>query len=502
MKQRIVAFLGLILSYGAHAQGPAVGVSLVKYVAPTVGPYLEISLAIAPTSLQLLPTPEGLKGTLTGVVLVKDGDGIEVADKFNIAAGPYADSSAIPAILLNQIQLPVSPGKKMVFLNLWSAANQSDSISARVPVTIPIPSDQVPAISDLVFLNTAEKSDQKGAPFVKHGYRMVPKISPEMPVLDGEKAELTFYAEIYPSGSTKQTYGKWYLKDFSGNILVSTGQFIRQPNAPVIPILRTINASDLATGQYELVIDVLNAQGQPAATTTLPFYRKNPVVKDTEADLSTLEVPTAFAQALPPDEYLSEVIAAHSPISDQRQERLAKTVSSSDDVMLKKRFLYSFWTERTPHDPVKGFLEYDEKVKYVQEKYGTRILKGYKADRGRVYLQYGPPTMTESRPSEPSSYPYEIWQYDQLISSQYPAQTNKVFIFGLFELASKNYRLIHSTALGEMFNPNWGLQLANRTGSQIDMSEQTYDSDFTNEGSRARSNLIINGGSINQVNRR
>jgi GWxTD domain-containing protein len=502
MKKTFVALLGLFISYSAHAQGPAVGVSLIKYVAPEIGPYLEISFAIAPSSLQLQSTDDGLKGTLTGLVIIKDGQEIEAAEKFNIAAGPYADSSQVPATLLNQLQMRVTPGKKTVYLSFWSAPDQSDSISAQVPVTIAIPSSDVPSVSDLVFLNQLEKSDQKGAPFVKHGYRMVPKISPEMPVLDGEQAELSFYAEIYPASTSKQTYGKWYLKDFSGNILVSTGQFIRQANSPVLPILRTINASDLATGQYELVVDVLNAQGQPAATTTLPFYRKNPVVKDVETDFSTLDVPTAFAQVLPPDEYLSEVISAHLPISDQRQERLGKTVASGDDVIMKKRFLYAFWSERTPNDPAQGFLKYDEQVKYVQEKYGTRILKGYKSDRGRIYLQYGPPSMVEARPSEPSSYPYEIWQYDQLISSQYPTQTNKIFIFGLFELASKNYRLIHSTALGEMFNPNWGLQLANRTGSQIDMSEQTYDSDYTNEGSRARSNLIINGGSINQVNRR
>ena len=323
-----------------------------------------------------------------------------------------------------------------------------------------------------------------------------------MALLSGETCSVSFYAEVYPRAGAKSTFIKWYIADNKGTLQPKLGQMVRESDKVAIPLLRTVNLDDLPTGQYELVIDVLDNQGQATQTERLSFYRENPLKQQSEQTLNELVIPLAFESALPPDEYLDDVIAAHQPISTLPDERLAQTVMASSDNNLKKRFLYAFWSERQPGDPVGAFKDYEEKVKYVQDKFGTRILKGYKADRGRVYLMYGPPNLVESRPSEPSSWPYEIWQYDQLLSERYPNQTNKQFIFGLFELASKNYRLIHSNAMGEMFNPNWGLQLANRTGSQIDMSEQTYDSDYTNEGSRARSNLIINGGSVDRVNRR
>jgi GWxTD domain-containing protein len=54
--------------------------------------------------------------------------------------------------------------------------------------------------------------------------------------------------------------------------------------------------------------------------------------------------------------------------------------------------------------------EYFARISYAEEKFrhGDR---GYRSDRGRVYVVYGPPDQVESRPFELDTPAYEVWSY-------------------------------------------------------------------------------------------
>ena len=101
--------------------------------------------------------------------------------------------------------------------------------------------------------------------------------------------------------------------------------------------------------------------------------------------------------------------------------------------------------------------KYHDEVKRVNAIYGTRIRKGYETDRGRVYLQYGRPNTITQSENEPSAYPYEIWHYYNLGN-----QTNRRFVFYARELATNDYELIHSDALGEINDPRWQIKVHKR----------------------------------------
>lgn len=88
----------------------------------------------------------------------------------------------------------------------------------------------------------------------------------------------------------------------------------------------------------------------------------------------------------------------------------------------------------------------------VVKEFSTSIRKGYNTDRGRVYLQYGPPDNRTQMPHEPSAYPYEIWQYYKV-----KGQSNRRFIFYNPDLVTNDFKLIHSDALGEIMNDQWQL---------------------------------------------
>ncbi len=83
-------------------------------------------------------------------------------------------------------------------------------------------------------------------------------------------------------------------------------------------------------------------------------------------------------------------------------------------------------------------------------------------------MQYGSPNLRNAVASEPSAYPYEIWQYDVLVDKKqvtadnYNRQTNRRFVFYNPDLVSNKYRLLHSDANGELFNSRWQMDLHKR----------------------------------------
>jgi GWxTD domain-containing protein len=58
-------------------------------------------------------------------------------------------------------------------------------------------------------------------------------------------------------------------------------------------------------------------------------------------------------------------------------------------------------------------VEYFERIQYADEHFSFGD-KGWRSDRGRIYVKYGPPDEIVSRPYELSSKPYEIWYYYRL----------------------------------------------------------------------------------------
>src|SRR6266581_6832966 len=92
----------------------------------------------------------------------------------------------------------------------------------------------------------------------------------------------------------------------------------------------------------------------------------------------------------------------------------------------REQFIEQFWLRRSsnPDLPDNDFKEeYYRRIAYANEHYASGI-PGWKTDRGRIYIMYGPPDENESHPSggtyerppeegggETSTYPFEQWRY-------------------------------------------------------------------------------------------
>jgi len=106
------------------------------------------------------------------------------------------------------------------------------------------------------------------------------------------------------------------------------------------------------------------------------------------------------------------------------EERGAFKKLSTDEE--REQFIEQFWERRNPNpgSPENEFKEeYYRRIAYANEHYASGI-PGWKSDRGRIYIMYGPADEIESHPSggtymrppeegggETSTYPFETWRY-------------------------------------------------------------------------------------------
>ena len=138
------------------------------------------------------------------------------------------------------------------------------------------------------------------------------------------------------------------------------------------------------------------------------------------------------------------------PICSPQENTFAQNQLSYDNLELMQKFFYNFWESRNSLDPSSEWIKYYQEVKKVNKSFRNAKIKGYLTDRGRVYLQYGPPNSRNKVDNASSTYPYEIWHYYKLKN-----QTNKKFVFVNSDFATNEYRLEYSNVFGEVSNAEW-----------------------------------------------
>jgi GWxTD domain-containing protein len=119
----------------------------------------------------------------------------------------------------------------------------------------------------------------------------------------------------------------------------------------------------------------------------------------------------APVQASPYQKWLKEDVAY---IINDRERAAFESLQTDAE---REKFIEQFWERR---DPTPGTVENEFKeehyrrIAYANEHYTSDTMPGWKTDRGRIYIVYGPPDEIESHPSgDPATGkpPYEQWLY-------------------------------------------------------------------------------------------
>src|SRR5215472_967428 len=109
-------------------------------------------------------------------------------------------------------------------------------------------------------------------------------------------------------------------------------------------------------------------------------------------------------------------------ITDEERQAFKRLATDEE----RQQFIEQFWLRRDPTpDTVENEFkeEHYRRIAYANEHYASGI-PGWKADRGRIYIMYGPADEIESHPSggtyerppeegggTTSTYPFEKWRY-------------------------------------------------------------------------------------------
>jgi GWxTD domain-containing protein len=133
---------------------------------------------------------------------------------------------------------------------------------------------------------------------------------------------------------------------------------------------------------------------------------------------------------------------------DERGQYGALTVDN------KRAYLRRFWARRDPtpgtprNEALEDFYARLATVNRLYREGGGRAaaIPGWRTDRGRIHLNYGPPDAVLSRPQPGSANPYEVWKYTR-------GRPRKFVFLDLTRFGT--YALIWTNDVREVSRPDW-----------------------------------------------
>lgn len=286
--------------------------------------------------------------------------------------------------------------------------------------------------------------------FDKRDYFIIP--NPQLEYYDYEKT-LKFYYEIYNAKyfSKEGIRLNYEIIDPLNNSKLDTS--ILETNLEdLMQIYQEIDLSELATGVYYLKSSILYPIEEP--TDSLVRLKKFYFMNKNKAAESP-DIYYAESQKFEHSEF-----AAMSPEQIEHELEIIKIVASQYDVekmeqlsslKAKQRFLYQYWLSQDPEPSTiqnERLIEIRKAEEFANTYFTWGSSKnGWKTDRGRVLLKYGFPTDIEREVANANLRAWTEWWYSDI-------QGGVRFYFvdmGGFG----DFKLVHSTAAGELFFIDW-----------------------------------------------
>lgn len=225
-------------------------------------------------------------------------------------------------------------------------------------------------------------------------------------------------------------------------------------------VISTIDISNLPSGNYYLVLEARDRNNEIVGYNQFFFQRSNLNYEIDNSTLAAIDPEKVFSGNINNIDTIREYIRTLEAISSQIENEYAHSLIKSDDIKAMQQYFYSFWASRNSLSPQLEWEKYYTQVKRVNASFTAQRMKGYRTDRGIVFLKYGAPDRIVQNYNEPGAYPYEIWHYYTLAN-----QRNKKFVFMTRDIATNDFQLIHSDAIGEINNTQWTTEIYSRTYS-------------------------------------
>jgi len=441
------------------------------FYSPEKGCYIETNLTIISKSVN--HKKNGMKQEASVNVFITFSDEkntVKAGNKYNVISQSLNDTS-IQKNLIDVQRYFLAPGKYKVEVSLID----NNSLEKKVfdfneEITINYTPKQI-NLSDIELIDSYQKTEKNNI-LSKSGYDLIPFSINYYPE---NSNKLIFYNEAYGIdsvlGTDKKVAFVYYL-EAAETLEKIDGYFgvSKQKSQKVNVLFSQMDIKQLVSGNYNLVSEVRDEKGVVLAQKKIFIQRRNKQAKIDLENLSAINSETIFTNKYNNKDTLKEFIACLWPISSEVERNWQETQIKNADIKIMQQYIYAFWKNRNDKNPEGEWHKYYEQVLYVNKVLACGKMKGYFTDRGRVYLQYGPPDAQQQVPNEPDTYPYEIWQYYRIKDPQTGQfQTNKRFVFWNKDLDGSCFRLLHSDVRGELRDNRWQMRLKSRTQNNVNL---------------------------------
>lgn len=453
MRKIVVLFIMLSFVLGASAQKKKQIKAYLDYKTfyePTIGNYVEIQLQFVGHTINYKGTKDGaLQGEVAVQFSLLRNDSVIVSDAYRLQSPIMRDS--IVEDFYDIKRFPVKPGLYELSISIQDLNLNGKAMEGKQLLEVKDLSGKA-SLSDIQVSERMVKTDSV-TDLTKSGYEMIPRISN---YFSAEANALPIYLEMYNFDKDK-TYGlkQTIVNTKTKEELELLTRFSKHEIDGVQPLIRIIDLSEVPSGEYQLQFSLISRDNNTMATTSYFFERTNNMIAEVSSENLILD--PAFQASITNDSlefYIKSLIPIAGPSEVKNIIRILK-LKNSDSY---RKYIQAFWVASAGvQKPYEVWLNYKKQVLMVQKFYASNFMDGFETDRGRVFLQYGPPNNITSREANPSEYPYEIWVYDRIKN-----YSNKRFVFYNPDLVNNAYRLLHSDMIGELQNYRWQQQLSKR----------------------------------------
>ncbi len=467
MKKIVLVLLLAFIAFPALTQARKLQafMSYATFNSPSDGPYIETYLSVIGKSVVFVKNQNGkFQGTIEVTLIFSQSDKVIQFKKINLLSPEVEDTAAVNFSFIDQQRFLLPNGEYTVDIQIKDLNDDAAPFKAAETIEINYPSDKV-SVSGIELIESYTKTEQAGV-LSKSGYDLIPFIYNYYPEsID----KMIFYAEVYNTDKVMGAEEKYLISTFVETYetaqLYGEMMKIRKESAkPVNVVFGEFDLSNLPTGNYNIVVEIRNKNNEVVAYNKVFFQRDKPGLEVPVTDLSNVDISTTFVSRMNNIDTLADDIKSLWPISSVSERQYVKTLLKRRDLQSMQQYFYNFWALRKSTNPEGAWLLYAQEVDKVNAAYSTKIKRGYETDRGRVYLQYGPPNSMVQSLGEPSAYPYEIWHYYNIGN-----QKNKKFVFCNPDLVTNDYALIHSDANGEIYDYKWKQRIYQRNTSTNDI---------------------------------
>jgi len=415
--------------------------------------YIEFYYSFGQSSLKYVDTDTAdYVGGILHIEIIDSTTSEKIIDKHWIVNSEILDSTELNRNLIGILGFIINHGSYRLTITGLDANNPSDTRTiSEFLFVVPFIKTSI-SLSDIQLAsNIIPGSENTSSIFYKNTY----EITPLPAALCGENQPILFYyTEVYNIKFSQ------FENDLRQDELVlnSKGQLVSSKSKRINKSVDSrvevgkLNVYKFPTDTYTLILNLIDSVANYGVSSSKKFFVYNPLV----LPVDTLEITTSPVLSTTfgsmSEEELDDLFTKSIYIASVPEQDKYEALTT---VEAKREFMYTFWKardENSSDERNQYFQEYLKRIAESNDRFTAAKKDGWKTDRGRVYLVYGPPTEIERYPNEIESKPYEIWRYESL-------EGGVVFVFG--DITGYNdYQLLHSTKRGELRDDYWQRRIA------------------------------------------